>query len=51
MSEEKFCEKCEQKLPKPSLFNMFLKGKKVYIFKDGHYCETCAILKVEKARK
>ena len=47
--EKRFCVKCEKLLPKPSLINI---GKeKVFEFKDGYYCEKCARVKVEGARK
>lgn len=50
MSEPRFCEKCGQKLPDDTLINK-ISGKKFHQFSDGFYCEPCAKIKVEKARK
>lgn len=45
----KFCAKCGQKLPE-GIVN-FMSQKKTHEFEDGSYCETCAKIKVEEARK
>ena len=45
----RYCERCKQKLPE-GIGSMFAQSKPVE-FEDGTYCEKCAKIKVEGARK
>jgi len=49
MAEKKFCVKCGQKLP--SEIVNFIAKDKAHEFKEGWYCEKCAKVRVEEARK
>ncbi len=44
-----YCVKCKQKLPQ-GISVMFSQSKPVE-FEDGTYCEKCAKIKVEEARR
>lgn len=44
-----YCAKCGQKLPQ-GFFALFAQSKPV-AFDDGMYCEKCAKIKVEQARR
>lgn len=46
---KKFCKKCGQRLPEG--FTNFVSKSKAREFEDGFYCETCAKIKVEEARR
>lgn len=46
MIQEDFCKKCGQLLQR-NLFGSL----KAHKFQDGNYCEPCAKIKVEAARK
>ncbi len=49
---DEFCVKCEQAIKtKRDLLGTFLKDSQSVQFKDGWYCERCAKLKVEEARR
>lgn len=51
---KKFCEKCGQRITEGTKgFLGFggVKPTKYYEFKDGYYCEACAVVKVEEERK
>ena len=45
----KFCPRCGQKVTEGAL--NFFSATKSHEFEDGTYCETCAKIKVEEARK
>jgi hypothetical protein len=46
---DEFCKNCGIKIDKPLLG--FFGGMKYYQFEDGIYCEKCAKIKVDNARK
>jgi len=53
MDEERFCQRCEQRLPdgKSPLMAFIDRDEKIYQFKDGYYCSKCAKIKVGEKRK
>lgn len=48
MEDKIFCKKCKQRIYRGSLLK---KGTPSYEFEDGFYCEKCAKIKIEEARK
>lgn len=48
MEDKIFCENCGQRIIKG---NLLKKGMKFYEFIEGYYCENCAKIKIEEARK
>ena len=47
--EKKFCVGCDRKLTEGAF--MGIGGEKIHEFKDGFYCEKCAKIKVDNARR
>lgn len=50
-TEKVFCQKCERRLNTGGPLKLISKGEKIHEFKDGYYCDNCAKVKIEEARK
>lgn len=45
-----YCDLCGQILPKVKGILAIFGGAKRHKFKDGDYCEKCALIKISRAR-